>query len=356
MKTIRLADVARSAGVSQGTASNVFNRPHLVSEGVRSRVEAAAQALGYAGPDPKARLLRAGKVNAIGVVTAEPLSYFFDDPFARVLLSGISQACDAASAGLALVSAMSEERLAWNIQSAVVDGFILCCIKSGMRLVALTRERKLPFVALDLGTSDETISAIGVDDFGGGAAAARHLAALGHRRLAILTLSMEEQRMPPVSSLAIGTAEHRTSRDRLNGYRAGLAAFGIDPANIPVVGTQNDEPTVKSALAHLFTAERPPTAILAMSDKAAMIALDWLRGRGLAVPGDVSVVGFDGVPEGARCFPALTTVAQPIREMGHLAVRTILEDRSAARRKMLDFAFVVRDSSAHPPDPDEQRS
>ena len=138
---MRLADVARKAGVSQGTASNVFNRPGLVREEVRARVEAAAKALDYAGPNPMGKLLRAGKVNAIGVATSEPLAYFFEDPFARALMGGISEACDANGAGIALVSAMNDEKLAWNIQSALVDGFILLCIEGGHRLVELPRER-----------------------------------------------------------------------------------------------------------------------------------------------------------------------------------------------------------------------
>src|SRR5687767_6489495 len=100
----KLADVAKAAGVSQGTVSNVFNRPQLVRPEVRARVLNAAEELGYRGPDPKGRLLRAGKVNAIGVASPEPLAYFFDDPFARVLMAGISEACDAAGAGIALVS------------------------------------------------------------------------------------------------------------------------------------------------------------------------------------------------------------------------------------------------------------
>ena len=86
-RPVRLADIAKAAGVSHGTASNVFSRPEIVREEVRERVKAAAEAMGYGGPDPKGRLLRAGKVNAIGVATAEPLSYFFDDPFARVMMA-----------------------------------------------------------------------------------------------------------------------------------------------------------------------------------------------------------------------------------------------------------------------------
>ena len=150
-KPIKLADVAKAAGVSHGTASNVFSRPEIVREELRERVLAAAAKLNYAGPDPRGRMLRAGKVNAIGVATAEPLAYFFEDPFARVVMSGISQVCDEVGAGISLVSAANNEQLAWNIQSALVDGFIVFCIEGGSRLVRLTRERGLPFVALDFG-------------------------------------------------------------------------------------------------------------------------------------------------------------------------------------------------------------
>ena len=85
-KGARLVDVAERAGVSKATASNVFNRPEMVREEGRERVRAAAEAIGYAGPDPRGRMLSGGKVNAIGVATAEPLSYFFEDPFARLMI------------------------------------------------------------------------------------------------------------------------------------------------------------------------------------------------------------------------------------------------------------------------------
>ena len=93
-KAATLADVAKAAGVSKGTASNVFNRPEVVRDEVRRRVRDAATSIGFRGPDPKGRLLSAGKVNAIGVATVEPLGYFFTDPFARVLMTGITEACD----------------------------------------------------------------------------------------------------------------------------------------------------------------------------------------------------------------------------------------------------------------------
>ncbi|TJW36680.1 MAG: LacI family DNA-binding transcriptional regulator, partial [Mesorhizobium sp.] len=239
-RPVRLADIAKAAGVSHGTASNVFSRPEIVRQEVRERVKAVAEAMGYAGPDPKGRLLRAGKVNAIGVATTEPLSYFFDDPFARVMMSGISEACDATGAGIALVSAGNQEKLAWNIQSALVDGFILFCIEGGSRLVELTRERKLPFVALELGFHDETISAIGVDNVAGGRLAARHLAELGHRRFAVLSLTLGEDRTGFVTPEEVRSAIYTGTRDRLAGYFEELSRFGVDTTKIPVFETENE--------------------------------------------------------------------------------------------------------------------
>jgi DNA-binding LacI/PurR family transcriptional regulator len=347
-KPIRLADVAKAAGVSHGTASNVFSRPEVVRPEVRERVLAEAQKLGYAGPDPRGRLLRAGKVNAIGVATAEPLSYFFNDPFARVVMSGITQACDATGAGISLVSAANNEQLAWNIQSAVVDGFIVFCLEDGSRLIELTRERRLPFVALDFGSDDETINAIGVDDFAGARMAARHLAELGHRRFAVLALPFDDSGSGPVSIDRAQAATYSTTRDRLRGYFEELAGFGLDTAVIPIYETDNDEATTRAGLEYLFALPNPPTAVLAMSDKVALIALDWFRERGIAVPDAVSIIGFDGVPEGELSKPPLATIAQPMVEMGRRAVETILEFDGTIRRETMDVEFIVRGSTAPP--------
>lgn len=344
-RPVRLADIAKAAGVSHGTASNVFSRPEIVREEVRERVKAMAEAMGYAGPDPKGRLLRAGKVNAIGVATTEPLSYFFDDPFARAMMAGISEACDATGAGIALVSAGNDEKLAWNIQSALVDGFILFCIEGGPRLVELTRERKLPFVALELGFEDDTISTIRIDNAAGARMAARHLAELGHRRFAVLTLPFVDDSSGLVTPERFGTAIYTATRNRLAGYFDELSRFGVDIAKVPVYETGNDAATTRAGLETIFAGAEPPTAILAMSDRMAMVAIDWLTQRGLSVPADVSVIGFDGVPDGALCDPPLTTIAQPIIEIGRRAARMILDFDGAVRRETLDVELVVRAST-----------
>jgi DNA-binding LacI/PurR family transcriptional regulator len=349
-KTIRLADVAKAAGVSQGTASNVFSRPQIVREEVRERVRAVAKEMGYSGPDPRGRLLRAGKVNAIGVVTSEPLSYFFNDPYARVLMEGITEACDAGGAGISLVSSQNRQELAWNINSALVDGFVLFCLEGDSRLIELTRERTLPFVALALGFEDHSIPAIGVDNIAGARMVARHVAELGHRRVAILSLPFADDRFGPASMDDVRAAIYATSSDRIAGYFEGLAEFDVDTAKVPVFETQNDGQTTRAGLEYLFSQAETPTAILAMSDRIALDALDWLRRRGIKVPLDVSVAGFDGVPEAALSSPPLTTVAQPIAEIGRRAVKAILEGASPGYREMLELELVVRGSTAAPKD------
>jgi DNA-binding LacI/PurR family transcriptional regulator len=146
----------------------------------------------------------------------------------------------------------------------------------------------------------------------------------------------------------IRAATYATSVERIDGYFEALRGFGIDTARIPVFETRSDDASVRAALEEIFAASPAPTAILAESDRIALIAIAWLKARGLAVPGDVSVVGFDGVPEGAASDPPLTTVAQPIAEMGRRAVRAILDHPGEVWREKLDVALVVRGSTAPP--------
>jgi len=346
---VKLADIAKAAGVSQGTASNVFSRPEVVREEVRERVLGIAKDLGYNGPDIKGRLLRAGRVNAIGVAAIEPLAYFFEDPWARALMTQVAAVCDATGTGIALVSAQNQQKLAWNINSALVDGFILLCVEGGEQLVALTRRRQLPFIALALGDGDAAIPAIGLGNIAGAAQAARHLADLGHRRFAILAIGLTGDGAGAMTPEQAVRSLKFTSRDRALGYWQALADFGVGRADVPIHATQNDRQSVDAALETLFAAARPPTAILAMSDRIALFAMQWLARRGYAVPDDVSVIGFDGVPEAATAVPGLTTMAQPLAEIARRAVAAILEDAAPAQQEALDVTLIVRGSTAPPP-------
>jgi DNA-binding LacI/PurR family transcriptional regulator len=347
-RSVKLADVARAAGVSQGTASNAFAKPELVRTEVRERVEQAARSLGYHGPDPKGRLLRAGRVNAIGVVAMDDLSYFFNDPFSREFMIGVAEVCDNRGAGIALVSAVDRNSAAWGIDTALVDGFIVQCMEDGDRLIELARRRRLPFVAVDVDPGPDA-SSIMVDDRSGARQAAEHLLALGHRRFGILSLEITaDGRTGPIDRARRSQARYGATRDRLAGYEDAISAAGLDLDDMVIVESGNDRRGAAEGAATLLDVAPDITAVLAMSDVLALAMIGEAQRRGRDVPEDLSVVGYDDVPEAARAEPPLTTVAQPIVEKGRLAARMIF-DPGPPRKETLPVRLVPRGSTGPAP-------
>lgn len=153
-----------------------------------------------------------------------------------------------------------------------------------------------------------------------------------------------------MSWAASQASPHSTSRDRVRGYFDVLRRHGVDTAAVPIWETRNSEAATIAGLEAIFSRGRKPTALLCMSDWMALVALEWLALRGLSVPDDISVVGYDGVPEAATSSPPLTTVTQPIVEIGRRAVEIILSGAVGVQREVLDVALVVRASTARPKD------
>src|SRR5262245_40811727 len=182
-----LADVGRAAGVSRGTVSNVFNNPDIVKPDLRERVFAAARELGYDGPDPRGKVLRDGKFNAIGFMPPGDYSIaeVMRSPYGRELILGASLACDQAGATLSLVNGNAANR-ASAIREALVDGFMLGQTVD-IDLITSAQRRRLPFVILDSDAGPD-INSIRIDGKAGALMAVRHLAALGHRDFAILSV------------------------------------------------------------------------------------------------------------------------------------------------------------------------
>lgn len=345
MKKARLKDVAALAGVSQGTVSNVFNRPELVRAELRERVLAAAKALGFRGPAPAGRLLRSGRADLIAVVVEASLAYVLNDPFGQKLLTGIAEICDESRIGLTIVSADAGRRDGWSVETAVVDGFILFCVTEDNRLIELARRRGLPFVAVDSGDVPGAGS-VNIDDRAAARAAAHHLVTLGHRRIAILCLEGDEtERTGWVDASRMAQFRHATPRERLLGYRDAFTAAGIAQDEICAYECLNDARSVEEAIAAVLGrgGERP-TAVLAMSDTMALAAVASLRSRGLDVPRDVSVVGFDDMPAAASADPPLTTIRQPVEEKGSVAARLLLA--GSREHVILPTELVVRASTA----------
>jgi len=342
-RRVRLRDVAERAGVSVGSASQAFGRPELVSDDVRERVLAAAEELGYPGPDPAARRLRTGRAGAIGLIFSERLAYQFTDPASPPFLRGVSLAIQEAPTGLLLIpDSRQRDEATRLVREAVVDGFIVYSVPQNDPRVEAALARRLPVVTVDQPRGAAT-PFVGIDDRAAARSAAEHLRGLGHERVAVLSF---------VTTLEPGsTLQLDITVERLAGYEDGLGD-AWDPALVRTCRPNAPEPA-RAATLELLREPSPPTAILAMSDILAFGVLEAAVEHGVPVPSKLSVVGFDDTPGAAHATPPLTTVAQPHEEKGRLAAEQLIDaierrGTGEPRRTLLPTELVVRDSTAPP--------
>ena len=352
-----MKEVAAEVGVSPATVSNAYNRPDQLSAGLREKVLEAARRLGYPGPDPTARSLRRGRSGVIGVLYADRLSYAFEDPAAVLFLRGISEAAEEAGLQLLLVTgSVRGESDVEAVGKAAVDGFVVYSMPEDDPSVEAVIERRLPTVLVDQSDSAGA-SLVRIDDRGAARAAAEHLVSLGHRRIGVVSFELARE---PVGGLVgadrQSAATFLASGQRLWGYAESLEPTGIPWESVPVYEcAENVLEEGRAAARTLLASGDGPTAILAMSDLLAFGVMEEAAELGLAVPGDLSVVGFDDVPEAARSNPPLTTVHQPHIEKGLKAGRLLisrLRGEGPAHPEILPTRLVVRGSTAPPGAPE----
>jgi DNA-binding LacI/PurR family transcriptional regulator len=357
---ITLQSIADRLGCSAKTVSNAFNRPDQLSAATRERILVLAAELGYPGPNPLAAGLRRGRVGAIGFAYANPLSYAFEDPVIVNLLAGISAVAEGEGAGLLLVPGWGDgARGAAAISAAVIDGLLIFSMADDDPLVDAAIARRLPTVVVD-----EPVPAtlarrggpvprwVGIDDAAGARLAAEHILNLGHDRLGVITFSLQRaQKRGRVDAREQSEATYAVTRRRLEGYRAAVTAAGRDWSAVSVVaGVTSSVAEGAAAAAALLDLRPAPTALLCLSDRLAEGALAEAKRRGLAVPGDVSVVGFDDADTAAAL--GLATVRQPQRDKGARAARTLLGlmgGEAVDPVQVLDTELVVRASTGPPP-------
>ena len=339
-----LQTIADALGVSRTTVSNAYNRPDQLAPALRERVLATAEALGYAGPDPAARRLRSGLRGAIGLMFSERLSYAFTDPGAVGFLQGLTEATEAKGYELLLLPGMrGEHREVVSVRDAVVGAFCLYCMPDGHPAVLAAHERRLPVVIVDEPRTPGGFF-VGIDDREGARLLAAHVAALGHRRVAIVADRLVDDHGEGLAGPErVALSNCKVSRERIDGYLGGLD--GADPvpiyealANFPECGER--------AAAELLGLSPRPTAILCSTDVLALGVIDALGRRGLDVPGEMSVTGFDDVP--AAGVAGLTTIRQPLQEKGRQAGRLLMEP-DTEREVILPVELVARGSTGPAP-------
>lgn len=329
-RKITITAIAQEAGVSVPTVSRVLNGRADVSPQTRERVEDLLHRHGYRRRGNHAR------------VTAGLIDLVFNDldsPWAVEIIRGVEDAAHAAGVGT-VVSAIhrrTESTQQWlqNLRSRATDGVILVATSLTPQMHARLRRLNVPMALVDpAGVPAIDIPTIGATNWTGGLRATEHLLSLGHRRIGFIA----------------GPPTLLCSRARLDGYRAAIEAAGVPMDDQLVQPGDFYHESGFAGAATLLDLERPPSAIFASSDQMAFGVYEAVRRRGLRVPEDISVVGFDDLPEARWSSPPLTTVRQPLTEMGRLATRAVLRlgrgEKLDTPRVELATDLVVRDSSA----------
>ncbi|WP_238011190.1 LacI family DNA-binding transcriptional regulator [Dactylosporangium sp. AC04546] len=311
---VTLAQVAELAGVSVMTASYTYNRPDRVSDQARTKVLAAAEKLGYAGPDPSARSLRRGSTHALGVVMGEHLSYAFDDPEAVSFLAGIADVCAARGFAMTILPITGGADDVPRVKGAAVDGYVVWTTADDDPVLAAVQSMRRPAVVHG-GPAVRGLGLVTIDNRAAAAAVGAEAFA-GARRPAILSFPLSRERVSTVTRGAqLTDVPFPVTRERLEGYReaAGSAGVAWDAVVVAVCG-RNDAAEAERMATTLLTSPDPPDAIAAMSDQQAAGVVRAARAAGLAVPGDLAVTGWDDSAVAERL--GLTTVAQSLREQG----------------------------------------
>jgi DNA-binding LacI/PurR family transcriptional regulator len=351
-----LQTVADAVGVSRSTVSNAYSRPDQLSPQLREKILAAAQRLGYAGPDPTARSLRRGSAGAVGVLFTTTLSYAFTDPYAVQFLRGLAESGERYDTSLLLVPLpLNDAKTATQaVQRAAVDGFCVYCVPEWHPSRPAVQARGLPVVGTEVRTDTEPAAMfVGMDEAGATRAAGEHIARLGHRRIGVIMDWYVPEPLPvptPVTVASLDEMEDYECRERLRGYCEALAKFGVGLADLTIINAfTNSRQSGADAAAHLLDRAVRPTAVVAFTDLLALGTIDALVARGLRPGRDVSVVGFDDLPEAE--VAGLTTVRQNPLERGRIAGSLLLDPPSDpdARRVTLPTELIVRASTGPAP-------
>jgi DNA-binding LacI/PurR family transcriptional regulator len=330
-----IVDIAREAGVSKATVSLALNGKPGVSPETRRRILEIARRLNYR-PNAAAKGLALQRTETIGVIVPD-----IGSPFYAELIRGVEEEASRAGYYLMLLTTAgkpSREEMYFRLLGEQrVDGIIVLTPRGDEALLCRIQRRGFPLVVVDrdIQFADDVVEVV-VDNFHGALEAMEHLLSLGYRRIGFIN----------------GVPGLQASQDRLRGYQVALQEHGITPnPELIVVGNFQDSGGYR-ATQKLLSLEPRVEAVFAASDMMAFGAIRAIRERGLEVPQDIAVVGFDDIPVATYFEPPLTTVRQPMEKMGAVAFRLLLQqiqgEKVLERKVVLRTELVVRASTALP--------
>ncbi|GAA3206759.1 LacI family DNA-binding transcriptional regulator [Actinocorallia longicatena] len=346
MARVTLKTIAEAVGVSRTTVSNAFSRPDQLAPELRQRILDVAEELGYSGPDPAARTLRRGRSGVVGVLLTEELSYAFTDPYAVAFLRGLAEIAEISSTSLLLMAWPDHDSAEAAVREAIVDGFIAFCLDKDHPALEALRQRRLPYVIAGEPYLDG-VPFVGVDDRAAAHTVASYLLRLGHRRLGVLHPGPAGIDLADAGSFGAVAA-------RLAGFRDAVEEAGLSWDDVAVQHAIHSREGGRAGAARLLDLHPRPTAIIATTDLIALGALAAVHDRGLTVPDNVSVTGFDDIPAAGEA--GLTTIRQPKSEKGRTVGRLLLDDGlddapgGGARRILMAYELITRSSTSLPPE------
>ena len=350
---VTLQTVADRVGVSRTTVSNAYNRPDQLGDNLRDRILQAAKELGYRGPDAAGRMLRTGRMGAIGLLFTEDLRFVFTDPDTTQFMRGVAETSALAGTGLTLLPVpLGVDVNDTALPYTAVDGYLVFSVPSDHPALETVLRRGKPIVVVDEPDLERATSFVGIDDRSGAKMAAEHLLGLGHRKIGVLLgrLSLDEN-PGPRSRADVHEASVRIARDRLQGYEDALVDREVDPESLVVwEAGGNDPDSGRHAALEMLDRHRELTALLCFSDQLAIGAAQAGLRLGRRLPDQLSIVGFDDIPRAATWDPPLTTVRQPLVDKGRMAAELLMQTVAdgGTRRIELPIELVVRASTARP--------
>ncbi|GAA4822423.1 LacI family DNA-binding transcriptional regulator [Streptomyces ziwulingensis] len=320
-----LEEVAARAGVGRGTVSRVINGSPRVSDATRAAVEVAVAELGYV-PNTAARALAANRTDAIALVVPEPETRFFAEPYFSDMLRGVGAELSDTEMQLLLIFAGSDrerQRLAQYLAAHRVDGVLLVSVHADDPLPDLLAQLEIPAVISGPRSAAERLASVDSDNYGGARSAVEHLASRGRGRIAHIT----------------GRMDVYGAQRRVDGYRDALRDAGLDTDERLIERGDFSEEGGRLAMAELLRRRPDLDAVFAASDVTAAGARHALRAAGRRIPDDVALVGYDDSAIARHMDPPLTSVRQPIQEMGRAMMNLLLTeiaDRRPAASRGLD--------------------
>ena len=310
-----IKDIARVAGYSKTAVSFAFNDPERISREARERILEVATELGYI-PDPVARNLTMKRLGTIGFLVPQDIPVAFQNPYVSEIFRGIGEVCNRHGFTLNVVPPRRGSMFE-GVRNAAVDGFITLGLMPDMEIVQVIEQRHIPFVTID-GQAASDIASVSIDDTRLAEMITDHVLSYGHRRIGILAFSPWSRTGEAYYS---GIGEKRFA-----GIAQALGKVGLslESPQVRMAECECSSEGGAQGAEELFREGERPTAVIAMSDIMAIGAYKTLRAHGLRVPRDVSVTGFDDIPEATFVTPELTTIGQPGYEKGRQAGNMLL--------------------------------